>query len=221
MKARPIALAKRIRLLPAFVASTKCFHQLPQARAVSFVDQQRLRRAPPTRQGCHTRGAADFASAAPIAANAWRSSSGRHPVEHRRQRRMFYGDARAPSSIGGRQSYDSSFDDSSGGGDGSSAAVLELEPMVERVASALKQRCSVRGGDLVRMLGTVSCGLDTAQQLGCARLWIVAHFLSDRNGFNPQLWSLVPRSRAGLVDRTTRGWCNLIQKQEICVCIVQ
>lgn len=33
----------------------------------------------------------------------------------------------------------------------SAAAVVELEPLVERVASALKQRCSVRGGDLVRI----------------------------------------------------------------------
>lgn len=32
----------------------------------------------------------------------------------------------------------------------SSAAAFELEPLVERVASALEQRCSVRGGDLVR-----------------------------------------------------------------------
>lgn len=36
--------------------------------------------------------------------------------------------------------------------DDSSVAVSELEPLVERVASALEQHCRVRGGDLVRIV---------------------------------------------------------------------
>lgn len=70
---------------------------------------------------------------------------------------MFCGDARAPRGIsisGSRQSCDAGSDDNFAGASGdSSAAVLELEPepLVERVASALEQRCGVRGGDLVRM----------------------------------------------------------------------
>lgn len=82
---------------------------------------------------------------------------------------MFGDDARAhahacaPSISGSRRKGDGSSDDSCGGSDDSSAAVLELEPLVERVASALEQRCSVRGGDLVRILGSGLCGLETAQ----------------------------------------------------------
>lgn len=70
---------------------------------------------------------------------------------------MFCGDARAPRGISisdSRQSCDAGSDDNFvGASDDSSAAVLELEPepLVERVASALEQRCGVRGGDLVRM----------------------------------------------------------------------
>lgn len=41
-------------------------------------------------------------------------------------------------------------DDNTGDDHESSAASLELEPLVEQVASVLQQRCSVRGGDLVR-----------------------------------------------------------------------
>lgn len=155
-KARPVALARRSsHQLPAFVTSTKCFHRVPQARATSLVDRQRLRRAPTTHQSCHTHAAAGFTAPAPIAANAWRSSKGGlHTAEHRRQRCMFCNDARAPSSItGSRHSCDGSSGHSSGGNDDLSAGVLELEPLVERVTSALEQRCNVRGGDLVRMFG--------------------------------------------------------------------
>lgn len=64
---------------------------------------------------------------------------------------MFCDHVRAPSSIdGSRRSCGGSAEDSSGGCDDLSAAVFELEPLVERVASALEQRCGVLGGDLVR-----------------------------------------------------------------------
>lgn len=43
----------------------------------------------------------------------------------------------------------------------SMAGVLGMEPLVERVASALAQRCSVRGGDLVRVSLSV-CVFETA-----------------------------------------------------------
>lgn len=46
---------------------------------------------------------------------------------------------------------DGSSNDNDDDGLESPAAALELEPLVERVARALDQRCSVRGGDLVRI----------------------------------------------------------------------
>lgn len=152
-QARPIALARRSshNHLPGFVVGTKCVHQLPQAMFESCSDRQRLQRAPLRQQSCQTRAVADFTSA-PLAANAWRSSNGGLRLGQRRQRRIFCGDARAPSSISGsRHSCDGSPGDSAGGDDDLSAAILELEPLVERVASALEQRCGVRGGDLVRV----------------------------------------------------------------------
>lgn len=63
---------------------------------------------------------------------------------------MFCDDTRAPSS-GISGSRDGSSGDFAGASDNASASGLELEPLVERVASALEQRCGVRGGDLVRL----------------------------------------------------------------------
>lgn len=157
-KACPIALARcSSHQLSAFAVSTKHSHQRPEARAVSFIDRKRLPRAPLTYQSCHTRAAAGFTPAAPIPADAWRpSKGGLHAVQYRRQRCMYSDDARSPLSISGStRSYDGGDDSSSGGAGDLSGAVLESEPLVKRVASALEQRCNVRGGDLVRILGTV------------------------------------------------------------------
>ena len=98
---------------------------------------------------------------------------------------MFCDDARAPSSgIGG--SRDVSSDDFAGASDDASAAGLELDPLVERVASALEQRCGVRGGDLVR-LGAGNC---TAA--------VVAHVLT---------FSISPPSCGSLFPRNMRVLC--------------
>ena len=87
-------------------------------------------------------------AAVPNAADCWRTPyGGLHVEQHRRQGRMFCGEARAPSSVSGGGSSDYF----AGGSNDLTAAVLELEPLVERVASALEQRCGVRGGDLVRI----------------------------------------------------------------------
>lgn len=53
------------------------------------------------------------------------------------------------------------------------AAVAELEPLVERVASTLEQRCGVRGGDLVR-----TCLGGGLMLLGNCTEAVVAHVLS-------------------------------------------
>eukprot|EP00903_Cladosiphon_okamuranus_P015538 g14344.t1 len=162
-KARPIALARRSS--HGFVVSTKCFHQLSQGTSASCSDMQWLRRAPLTQKSRHTLAAMDFTAAAPTAANTWRSSNGGlRSAQYRGQRRMLCSDPRAPSSISGsRFSCGGSSDDSTGGNEDSSTAVLELEPLVERVASALEQRCGVRGGDLVLVL--VSGGSDSVALL--------------------------------------------------------
>lgn len=60
-------------------------------------------------------------------------------------------DARAEEEFVGRED-----DPDRGNLNTSPAGVLEMgQPLVERVASALEQRCSVRGGDLVRVFPSV------------------------------------------------------------------
>ncbi|CAM9157533.1 unnamed protein product, partial [Hapterophycus canaliculatus] len=63
----------------------------------------------------------------------------------------------------GTSSHSSGLKCGFGDDDDSPAAGLELEPLVERVASALKERCSVRSGDLVLVL--VSGGSDSVALL--------------------------------------------------------
>lgn len=150
--------------LPAFVVGTKYSHQLPRAKAVSCSARQLLRRSPLTYQSCHTRAAADLTPAEHTASKHRRSSKGvLHAVEHRRQRCRFCCGARSSSSVGvSRCSCDGSADGVPGGDD-LSAAFSESEPLVQQVAAALEQRCSVRGGDLVSIVRSMFCGTGTAQ----------------------------------------------------------
>jgi len=177
-KAYPVALVGRSsHHRPAFVANA--LHRLSLSRAASISSRQRLRRVPPMYQGVNNRPAAPTAASAWGSSKGGLHCTGHRPRrcsfgDDARSSSSICscsGDSswdEEASTAGVAAGKDSAsravrlrkkgLDRRRDGGSGnntddgheSSAAALELEPLVERVASALQQRCSVRGGDLVR-----------------------------------------------------------------------